>query len=63
MKRRDEMIKFETVTHWKRNEFDAAVTKYLNDGWKLEGGISVTVNLAGDVLYFVGMTKNISESA
>ena len=57
------MIKFETVTHWKRNEFDVAVTKYLNDGWKLEGGISVTVNLAGDVLYFVGMTKNISESA
>ena len=57
------MIKFETVTHWKRNEFDATVTKYLNDGWKLEGGISVTVNLAGDVLYFIGMTKNISESA
>ena len=57
------MIKFETITHWKRNEFDATVTKYLNDGWKLEGGISVTVNLAGDVLYFVGMTKNISESA
>ena len=57
------MIKFETVTHWKRSEFDVMVTKYLNDGWKLEGGISVTVNLAGDVLYFVGMTKNISESA
>lgn len=58
------MIKFETVTHWKRNEFDVAVTKYLNDGWKLQGGISVTVNSASeDVLYFVGMTKNISESA
>ncbi len=54
------MIKFKTITHYDRDEFDREVNKYLNDGWKLEGGVSVAINSASDNrLYAISVTKEV----
>jgi|688.fasta_scaffold2226390_2 hypothetical protein len=51
------MIKYKTIKNYVITEFDREVSKHLNDGWQITGGISVTVNLSNEALYFVGMTK------
>jgi len=54
------MIKFKTITHFDRDAFDREVNKYLNDGWKLEGGVSVAINSASrDYEYAISVTKEV----
>ena len=46
------------VKHHKISEFEASVTAYLQDGWKLQGGVSMTVNSnTGEGFYAQAMIK------
>lgn len=56
------MIKFKTITHYNRDMFDNEVNRHLNDGWKLEGGVSVTFNSSNrDYVYIIAVTKEVVE--
>jgi hypothetical protein len=52
------MIKFKTIAYFDRDMFDRKVTEYLNDGWKLEGGVSMTFNSSSrNYEYVIAVTK------
>jgi hypothetical protein len=56
------MIKFKTITKYDLEMFDVAVTRHLNDGWKLVGSVSVAINSASrDHEYVIAVTKEVKE--
>ena len=57
------MYKFKTVTDWNLERFDETVEKLLNDGWVINGGISVTAPGTNSTIYAISLTKLIEKSA
>lgn len=37
-------MKYMIVTEWRQAAFETAVQKFLNEGWTLQGGVSISVN-------------------
>ena len=48
---------FRIVTHHKQKEFEKFVNDWLNTGWQLQGGVSTTTELSGDIIYSIAMIK------
>jgi hypothetical protein len=40
-------IEYKIVQDWDVNAFENKVTKLLNDGWKCQGGVSMTISVNG----------------
>ena len=57
------MYKFKTVTDWNLERFDETVEKLLNDGWVINGGISVTARSSEAMTYAICLTKLVEKSA
>lgn len=46
------------VTDWLLHGFQKTITDYLKDGWRLQGGVSLTKNFAnGETIYAQAMIK------
>lgn len=52
---------FRVVTHYKQKEFEKIVSDWLNLGWQLQGGVSTTTELSGDIIYSIAMIKIYQE--
>jgi hypothetical protein len=51
-------MQYTVVKHFKIAEFEVAVTRCLLDGWKLQGGVAMTVNpTTGEFQYAQAMIK------
>lgn len=50
-------MQYLVLTGWKLTEFEQRIELYLNDGWKLQGGVSVTTSLANEITYAQALTK------
>jgi hypothetical protein len=37
-------MKYMIVTEWRQAAFEKVVQKFLDEGWTLQGGVSITVN-------------------
>ena len=55
-------IKFKTIIKYDRDMFDSEVNKHLNDGWKLQGGVSLAINHSSrDYYYAIAVVKEVEE--
>ena len=52
-----EAMKYVVVTNWKLESFEKEVNMLLSQGWKLQGGVSVTTSLGNEKTFFQALTK------
>ena len=50
-------MKYVVVTNWKLESFEKEVNMLLSQGWKLQGGASVTTSLGNEKTFFQALTK------
>ena len=46
-------MKYTIVNEWRQEVFESKVQDLLEEGWKLQGGVSVAVNGQSNEMYFV----------
>lgn len=46
-------MKYTIVNEWRQDVFEGKVQDLLDEGWKLQGGVSVSVNGQSNEMYFV----------
>jgi hypothetical protein len=51
-------LKYEVLQHDNHEEFNEMVTSYIENGWKLQGGVSVLL-VDNIVWWFQAVTKNV----
>jgi hypothetical protein len=49
-------MNYVVVTSWSVTNFEQSVMNYLKDGWRLQGGVSLTIN-NGETIYAQAMIK------
>lgn len=52
-----EAMKYIVVTSWKLESFEREVNMLLSQGWKLQGGVSVTTSVGDEKILFQALTK------
>jgi hypothetical protein len=44
-------MKYMIVTEWRQEVFEKVVQQFLDEGWILQGGVSITVNANTGTIY------------
>ena len=51
-------MKYEILGHTNKRQLEIIVRNYLNNGWRLQGGVAVSVKNGNDAGYFQAVVKD-----